>query len=192
MDISRFGDFMLKSSELQRMVRNNALIRDKNPLWYRLESFELQFGKPSTFLLFTFPLCEEVRSHFSLCSLESCSDLFFYAHLGAIDLAPGNLAKVGYESGTQTDLHQGSESFPSVSVEELFLSVQTWMSDSLVTCFYRGFSVSRGVSGSHVVPDFLFGNHYQNQNCVWNHTASTYPVCDISEVLNVSRYWQKQ
>lgn len=132
---------MLKSSELQRMVRNNALIRDKNPLWYRLESFELQFGKPSAFLLFTFPLCEEVRSHFGLCSLGSCSDLFFYAHLGAIDLAPGNLAKVGYESGTQTDLHQGSESFPNVSVEELFLSVQTWMSDSLVTCFYRGFSV---------------------------------------------------
>lgn len=38
MEISGFGDFTTKSSELQRMVRNNALFRDK-PTLIQAEDF---------------------------------------------------------------------------------------------------------------------------------------------------------
>lgn len=49
--------------------------------------------------------------------------VIFCDHLTANGLAPGNIEKVGYESGTQADLYQGIKSFPDVSVKELFLSV---------------------------------------------------------------------
>lgn len=64
---------------------------ETNPLWYRLKIFELWLGKPSAFPIFTFLLCGEVRCKFSLCSFGSCSDFFFYNHLGAVDLSSGNL-----------------------------------------------------------------------------------------------------
>lgn len=56
-------------------------------------------------------------------------------------------------------------------------NVDEWLSSHVsLEGHWRGFSRSRDVSGSHIIPHFLFGNHYQNRNCVWNHTASTSPL----------------
>lgn len=81
-------------------------------------------------------LCVERSEVISVSALLGVA-VIFYDHLTANDLAPGNLEKVGYESGTQTDLYQGTKSFPGVSVEELFLSLHKWRSDCLSRCFYR-------------------------------------------------------
>lgn len=165
--ISRFGDFMLKSSEFHRMVRTSALIRDKTTL-IQAEDFWASVWETKCIFPFHFSSMWRGQKSFQSLLPWELQWFLFLQSLRSCWPCPRESGKSRIWKW-DTDLHQCRSLSPSLmclwknfSSLSKYGWVIVWPHVS-TEGHLRGFSRFRGIPGSHIVPHFLFGNHFQNQ-----------------------------